>query len=69
MTYLTSFGAFENLNFEFVSDLEISISDFGGSSRRSTFVESPLQIHPFYAKQTQFAGCPNERKFCYNNEL
>ena len=35
----------------------------------STFVESPLQIHPFYAKQTQFAKSRNERKFCYNNEL
>jgi len=30
------------LNFEFVSDLEISISDFGGSSRRSTSVAIPL---------------------------
>ncbi len=27
-----------------------------------TTVKSPLQIHPFYAKQTQFAGCSNEHK-------
>ena len=37
--------------------------------RRSTFVENPLQIHPFYAKQSQFTKCSNERKFFYNNEL
>jgi len=24
---------------------------------------------PFYAKQTQFAGCSNERKFCFNKGL
>ena len=24
---------------------------------------------PFYAKQTQFPGYPNERKFCYDNAL
>ncbi len=35
----------------------------------STFVESPLQIHPFYAKQTQFTESPNESKFCYNKAL
>jgi len=35
----------------------------------STFVEIPLQINPFYAKQTQFAEYSNERKVCYNNEL
>jgi len=35
----------------------------------STFVENPLQIHPFYAKQTQFPKKSNERKPCYNNEL
>ena len=28
----------------------------------STTVENALQITPFYAKQTQFTGCPNERK-------
>ena len=33
----------------------------------STFVESPLQIHPFSAKQTQFAKCSNERNlFLYS---
>jgi hypothetical protein len=26
----------------------------------STLVENSLQINPFYAKQTQFPGCPNE---------
>ena len=30
--------------------------------RPSTTVESALQIRPFYAKQTQFAESPNERK-------
>jgi len=29
----------------------------------STLVESPLQINPFYAKQTQFSGCTNECKY------
>ncbi|GAG54081.1 unnamed protein product, partial [marine sediment metagenome] len=28
----------------------------------STFVESPLQISPFYAKQSQFAKKSSERK-------
>ncbi|GAG04186.1 unnamed protein product, partial [marine sediment metagenome] len=28
----------------------------------STFVENPLQITPFYAKQTQFPKKSNERK-------
>ena len=28
----------------------------------STFVENPLQINPFYAKQTQFPKGQNERK-------
>jgi len=28
----------------------------------STSVENPLQIAPFYAKQTQFPKGPNERK-------
>ena len=32
------------------------------SYRRSTSVENALQIAPFYAKQSQFSGCPNERK-------
>jgi hypothetical protein len=35
----------------------------------STSVERALQIDPFYAKQTQFPGCPNECKCCYTNEL
>ncbi len=37
--------------------------------RTSTFVENPLQITPFYAKQSQFAKYPNEHKLSYNNEL
>ena len=34
---------------------------------RSTFVESPLQIHLFYAKQTQFKTSPAKR-FQQNNQ-
>ena len=37
--------------------------------RRSTLVENPLQIHPFYAKQTQFAKRPNNHTLCINKEL
>ena len=36
---------------------------------RSTFVESPLQIHPFYAKQTQFPKSQNEIKLLFNKGL
>ena len=35
----------------------------------STTVKNPLQIKPFYAKQTQFTKKSNERKCCYNNVL
>ena len=35
----------------------------------STSVERPLQIQPFYAKQSQTAECPNERNLCCNNGL
>jgi hypothetical protein len=42
-----------NLDFDIVSNFVLRISDFGGSSRRSTLVERTLQITPFYAKQTQ----------------
>jgi len=35
----------------------------------STSVENALQITPFYAKQSQFAGCSNERNFFYNKVL
>ena len=35
----------------------------------STTVKSPLQITPFYAKQTQFAESPNECKLIYNKGL
>ncbi len=39
------------------------------SYRRSTSVENALQIAPFYAKQSQFSGCSNERKFNINKGL
>ncbi|MCH8120275.1 MAG: hypothetical protein IIC00_11170 [Planctomycetes bacterium] len=42
----------DHLYFDIVSDLELRISDFA-SLGISTFVEMPLQITPFYAKQTQ----------------
>ncbi len=67
-----------HLDFDIVSNFVLRISYFSHrdtlyASRftklPSTLVESPLQIHPFYAKQTQFTKCSNERKFCYNNEL
>ena len=44
-----------HLDFDIVSDLELRISDFA-SLGIFTLVESPLQIDPFYAKQTQ--SCP-----------
>jgi hypothetical protein len=49
-------------------NFELRISDFA-SLGIFTLVESPLQIAPFYAKQSQFDGCPNERKSCYNKGL
>ncbi len=33
-----------------------------GEAGSSTSVENPLQINPFYAKQTQFPKKSNERK-------
>ncbi len=33
-----------------------------GEAGSSTTVENPLQINPFYAKQTQFPKKSNERK-------
>jgi hypothetical protein len=35
----------------------------------STSVESPLQIRPFYAKQTQFANAQNESKPLFDKGL
>ena len=35
----------------------------------STTVENSLQIHPFYAKQTQFKKWQNEHKYLHNNVL
>jgi len=57
-----------HLYFDIVSDLELRISDFA-SLGIFTLVESPLQISSFYAKQSQFAGCSNERKFNINKGL
>ncbi len=42
---------FCNLDFDIVSDLELLISDFAFLGI-FTLVENPLQINPFYAKQT-----------------
>ena len=38
-------------------------------AKSSTSVENSLQINPFYAKQTQFDGGPNEHKLNGNNEV
>ena len=35
----------------------------------STTVEDSLQIHPFYAKQTQFTKCSNKRMLSISNGL
>jgi len=37
--------------------------------KRSTTVENSLQITPFYAKQSQFDGGPNEHKLRYEKQL
>ena len=39
------------------------------SLQGTTPVENVLQISPFYAKQTQFAGCSNEHKRIFNKAL
>jgi hypothetical protein len=57
-----------HLDFDIVSDLELRISDFA-SLGISTFVENPLQISSFYAKQTQFPKGQNERKHCLHKGL
>ncbi len=49
----------DHLYFDIVSDLELRISDFA-SLGPSTLVENPLQINPFYAKQTQFPKKSND---------
>ncbi len=51
----------DHLYFDIVSDLDLRISDFAILGI-STFVENPLQITYFYAKQTQFPKKSNERK-------
>ncbi len=52
----------DHLYFDIVSDLELRISDFA-SLGIFTLVKNPLQITPFYAKQTQFPKGQNERKY------
>jgi len=68
----------DNLDFDIVSNFVLRISYFSyrdtlHASRFTklpfTTVKDSLQIDPFYAKQSQFAGYPNEHNFCYNNEL
>ena len=49
-----------------VSDLAFRLPQEG---RPFTTVENPLQIHPFYAKRTQFPESPNERKVISDNAL
>ena len=57
-----------HFDFEIVSDFDIRISYFA-SLGPSTSVENPLQISPFYAKQTQFPKGQNERKLANNKGL
>ncbi len=57
-----------HLDFDIVSNFELRISDFA-SLGIFTLVKNPLQISSFYAKQSQFPGCPNERNFFYNKVL
>jgi hypothetical protein len=52
---------FGHLDFDIVSDLELRNSDFTCLGI-STTVKNPLQIHPFYAKQSQFPKSQVERK-------
>jgi len=54
----------DHLYFDIVSDLELRISDFANLGI-STSVESPLQINPFYAKQSQFPKKSNDVSFFY----
>ncbi len=42
--------------------IELSSRLIGAGQRSSTLVENPLQITPFYAKQTQFPKKSNELK-------
>ncbi len=57
-----------HFDFEIVSDFDIRISYFA-SLGPSTSVEMPLQINPFYAKQTQFPKKSNELKLLFNKGL
>ena len=47
----------------------VASGEAGSSLGTSTSVEDPLQINPFYAKQTQFPKKSNERKHFYTNGL
>jgi hypothetical protein len=57
-----------NLHFDIVSDLELRNSDFA-SLGISTLVERALQIHPFFAKQTQFQKKSNGRNRFVNKGI
>jgi len=57
-----------HFDFEIVSDFDIRISDFAsfGPLHLSRVL---YKFAPFYAKQTQFPGCSNERKLSFNKGL
>jgi hypothetical protein len=65
-----------HFDFDIVSDFDIRISDFSLSAcpsspacRPSTLVETPLQIAPFFAKQTQFPNPQNHHNLFYPKDL
>src|SRR4030042_928905 len=72
-------GVVSNLahfDFDIVSDFDIRISDFSLSAcpstpayRRSTLVETPLQIALFSAKQSQFQNRQYKHKYSKNKGL
>jgi hypothetical protein len=45
-----------------------SIFSLYNHRERSTTVEDSLQIHPFYAKQTQFSGLLNDVNSAYTKD-
>ncbi len=49
--------------------IELSSRLIGAGQGIFTIVKMPLQITPFYAKQTQFPKGQNVRKLTNNNEL
>ncbi len=48
--------------------IELSSRLIGAGQGISTFVEMPLQITPFYAKQTQFQKKSNDVSFFYTTD-